>query len=67
VELAPLVGLAHAIVDIVETGTTLRENDLEIVETVAEVSTLLIANRASYKLRAAAVRPLVEKLRAVVG
>jgi len=67
VELAPLVGLAHAIVDIVETGTTLRENDLEVLETVAEVSTLLIANRASYKLRAAAMRPLVDCLRAAVG
>jgi ATP phosphoribosyltransferase len=67
VELAPLVGLSHAIVDIVETGTTLRENDLEVLETVAEVSTLLIANRASYKLRAAAIRPLVERLRAAVG
>ena len=66
VELGPLVGLCHAIVDIVETGTTLRENDLTIVETVAEVSTLLIANRASYKLRAAAIRPLVERLRAAV-
>ena len=67
VELAPLVGLAHAIVDIVETGTTLRENDLEVLETVAEVSTLLIANRASYKMRAAAMRPLVDCLRAAVG
>jgi ATP phosphoribosyltransferase len=67
VEIAPLVGLAHVIVDIVETGATLRENDLEVLETVAEVSTLLIANRAAYKLRAAAVRPLVERLRAAVG
>lgn len=67
VELAPLVGLAHAIVDIVETGATLRENDMEVLETVAEVSTLLIANRAAYKLRAAAIRPLVERLRAAIG
>ena len=67
VELAPLVGLSHAIVDIVETGTTLRENDLEVLETVAEVSTLLIANRASYKLRAAVIRPLIERLRSVTG
>jgi ATP phosphoribosyltransferase len=67
VELAPLVGLAHAIVDIVETGATLRENDLEVLETVTEVSTLLIANRAAYKLRAAAIRPLVERLRAAVA
>ncbi len=67
VELAPLVGLAHAIVDIVETGTTLRENDLEVLETVAEVSTVLIVNRASYKLRAPVIRPLVEKLRAALA
>ena len=66
VELAPLVGLAHLIVDIVETGATLRENDLEILETVAEVSTVLIANPASYKLRSATIRPLVDRLREVV-
>ncbi|KYF70296.1 ATP phosphoribosyltransferase [Sorangium cellulosum] len=64
VELAPLVGLSHLIVDIVETGATLRENRLEVLETVTEVSTLLIANRASYKLRSDDVRPLVERLRA---
>lgn len=63
VELAPLVGLAHAIVDVVETGTTLRENKLEVLETVAEVSTLLIANRASYKLKAEVIRPMVDRLR----
>ena len=64
VELAPLVGLAHLIVDVVETGATLRDNDLEIMETVAEVSTLLIANRAAYKLRAEAIQHLIERLRA---
>jgi ATP phosphoribosyltransferase len=64
VELAPLVGLSHLIVDIVETGATLRENRLEIKETVVEVSTHLIANRAAYKLRSDAIRPLVERLRA---
>jgi ATP phosphoribosyltransferase len=66
VEIAPLVGLAHLIVDVVETGTTLRENNLAIVETVAEVSTLLIANRAAYKLRAGVIQPIVERLRRVV-
>jgi ATP phosphoribosyltransferase len=64
VELAPLVGLSHLIVDIVETGTTLRENRLVILDVVAEVSTVLIANRASYKLRAREIRPVVERLRA---
>lgn len=64
VELSPLVGLSHLIVDIVETGATLRENRLEVLETVTEVSTLLVANRASYKLRSDAIRPLVDRLRA---
>lgn len=64
VELAPLVGLAHLIVDVVETGATLRENELEVIETVAEVSTLFIANRAAYKLRSEAIAPLVARLRA---
>jgi ATP phosphoribosyltransferase len=66
VEIAPLIGLSHLIVDVVETGATLRENRLAIVEDVAEVSTLLIANRAAYKLRADVIRPLVERLRGVV-
>jgi ATP phosphoribosyltransferase len=67
VEIAPLIGLSHLIVDIVETGATLRENNLEVRETVAEVSTLLIANRAAYKLRAAEIQPLVERLRRAVA
>lgn len=67
VEIAPLVGLAHLIVDIVETGTTLRENDLEVLEIVAEVSTLLVANRAAYKLRGGAIRGIVDRLRAAIG
>jgi ATP phosphoribosyltransferase len=66
VEIAPILGLSHLIVDVVETGATLRENKLAVLETVAEVSTVLIANRAAYKLRAAQIRPLVEKLRAAL-
>ncbi len=64
VEIAPILGLSHLIVDVVETGATLRENKLAVLETVAEVSTVLIANRAAYKLRAGQIRPLVERLRA---
>jgi ATP phosphoribosyltransferase len=66
VELAPLVGLSDAIVDLVETGATLRENKLDVREIVADVSTLFIANRAAYKLRMDAIRPLVERLREIV-
>lgn len=67
VELAPLTGLADLIVDLVETGATLAENGLEIKEEIAAISTLLIVNRASYKLRREVLGPLVEAVRAVVG
>ncbi|HVY45822.1 MAG TPA: ATP phosphoribosyltransferase [Minicystis sp.] len=63
VELAPLVGLSHLIVDLVETGSTLKQNRLVEIEEVAKVSTMLVANRAAYKLRADVVRPLVARLR----
>lgn len=62
VELAPLAGLADYIVDMVETGTTLRENGLVAVDTVAESEAVLIVNRASHKLRASAVMDLVRRL-----
>lgn len=51
IELAPILGLSDVIVDIVETGTTLRENDLIVVEDVVPISARLIANKASYKFR----------------
>ena len=66
VELAPLVGLAHLIVDLVETGTTLVENNLEERELVAEVSSVLVANRAQFKLRRAQIEPLLRALRGAV-
>jgi len=66
VELAPLTGLADLIVDIVETGTTLAENGLEVREEVLPVSSVFVANRASYKLRTDRVRPLIDALRDVL-
>ena len=63
VELAPLLGLADAIVDIVETGSTLRENGLTIIEdNVAPISARLIANTASLKLRKAEIEALAQKM-----
>lgn len=62
VELAPLLGLADAIVDIVETGTTLKENGLEVKETVADLSARLIVNTASMKLRKKQIEELVARL-----
>ena len=63
VELAPLVGLADGIVDLVATGRTLDENGLEVREEIADCTARLVANRVSHKLRAAEVDDLVERLR----
>ena len=63
VELAPLLGLSDAIVDIVETGSTLKENGLEIIEdNVAPISARLIANTASLKLRKEEIEELADKM-----
>lgn len=51
IEIAPILGLSHVIVDIVETGTTLRENNLEVMETIVPISARLISNVASYKFK----------------
>ena len=58
VELAPLVGLADGIVDLVATGRTLEENDLEVREEIAACTARLVANRVAHKLRAAEVDEL---------
>ena len=63
VELAPLVGLADGIVDLVATGRTLEENGLEVREEIVQSTARLVANRVSHKLRAAEVDDLVERLR----
>ena len=60
VELAPLLELADGIVDIVETGTTLKENGLEVIEDVAPISARLIANTVSLKLRHAEIDNLIQ-------
>lgn len=63
IELAPLLGLSDVIVDIVETGTTLRENDLSVRAEVAPSSARLIANKASYQFSAAEIDGICGKLR----
>lgn len=62
VELAPLLELSDGIVDIVETGTTLKENGLEVYEDVAPISARLIANTVSMKLRQQEIESLTEKI-----
>jgi ATP phosphoribosyltransferase/ATP phosphoribosyltransferase regulatory subunit len=63
VELAPLVGLADGIVDLVDTGRTLEENELEVREEIVTCTARLIANRVAHKLRAAEIDALAERLR----
>ncbi|MDO5686411.1 MAG: ATP phosphoribosyltransferase [Neisseria sp.] len=59
-ELAPLVGLSDAIVDLVSTGNTLKANHLEAVEHICDVSSRLIVNKAALKLKYAAIQPIIE-------
>ena len=67
VELAPLVGLADGIVDLVDTGRTLAENELEVREEILTCTARLIANRVAHKLRAADVDELTARLREASG
>ena len=62
VELAPILGLSDAIVDIVETGATLRENGLVVAEYITDVSARLIVNIASLKLRKAEIEPFISEI-----
>ena len=66
-EIAPLLGLADRIVDLVSSGKTLKENGLAEVEVICQVSARLIVNRAAFKTRAATIAPLVEAFRKAAG
>ena len=63
VELAPILGLCDGIVDIMETGSTLRENGLVVFDTVCDLSARLIVNKASFKLKQAEISQLLEDLK----
>jgi ATP phosphoribosyltransferase len=66
IELAPLIGLADRIVDLVETGQTLRENGLEVLEVIAHSSARLLINRAGYQTRRGEVLSLIRALEKVI-
>jgi ATP phosphoribosyltransferase len=66
-ELAPVLGLADQIVDLVDTGNTLKANGLVPVETIAEISSRVIVNKASMKMKYRIIKPLLKKLGAVAG
>ena len=62
IELAPILGLSDVIVDIVETGTTLKENNLSVIETIVPISARLVANKAGYQFKSSQIQPLVAAL-----
>ena len=64
IEIAPILGLSDVIVDIVETGTTLRENNLVVVENIVPISARLIANKASYQFRTAQIGKIMREMAA---
>ena len=62
IEIAPILGLSDVIVDIVETGKTLYENDLEPRETIVDISARLVANKVSYKFKNAEITRMCERI-----
>ena len=65
-ELAPILGLADEIVDIVDTGNTLRANGLEPLDLIEHISSRLVVNRASMKMKHDRINPIIEKMAAAV-
>lgn len=67
IEIAPILGLSDVIVDIVETGKTLMENDLSVIEDVLPISARLIANKANFKFKSEAINRIVSEINQYVG
>ncbi|ABN54079.1 MAG TPA: ATP phosphoribosyltransferase [Hungateiclostridium thermocellum] len=63
VELAPLVGLSEVIVDLVESGRTLKENGLVVLDTIADISARLVVNRVSMKMKSERINPIIDAIR----
>ena len=63
IEIAPILGLSDVIVDIVETGTTLKENDLEVKETVVPISARLIVNKTAFKFKTAQIEQILRDMK----
>ncbi len=66
IELAPIVGLSEVIVDIVETGSTLRENGLQVLEEICPLSARMVVNRVSMKMEDERIRRLIQDLKDVL-
>jgi len=66
IELAPILGLSDVIVDLVETGTTLRENNLQIIDVIADISARLIANKSAFKFKTKQIVNVANKLEDII-
>lgn len=66
IELAPILGMSDVIVDIVETGTTLKENDLEVWETIVDISARFIANKTSFRFKTEQIEKMQDKIREAI-
>ena len=67
VELGPIIGIADAIVDIVETGNTLKANGLIVIDKICDISTRLITNKVSLKYKSDEIYQIVDKFQKVIG
>ena len=67
IELAPILGLSDVIVDIVETGTTLKENSLEVFETIAPISARLIANKSAFKFKTQEIEAILKAVKSEIS
>lgn len=66
IELAPILGLSDVIVDLVETGTTLKENNLEVIEVIAQISARLISNKSSFKFKTREIVNIARALEEII-
>ena len=66
-ELAPILGLCDGIVDIMETGTTLKENGLVVLDRICDISARVIVNKASFKMKQKEIGEFIEKIKKVIN
>ncbi|MCR4661357.1 MAG: ATP phosphoribosyltransferase [Clostridia bacterium] len=66
IEIAPILNLSDVIVDIVETGKTLKENNLEVIDTIVNISARLIANKSSYKFNTECIEEMISKIKPLI-
>ncbi len=67
IEIAPIIGLSDVIVDIVETGSTLKENNLEVKDTICDISARVIVNKAAYRFKNTEITTMLEGIKKVLG